>query len=370
MRIRLIQICLVLLIQSSFSQNSSIHLTGIVIDQQSGLPIPYVNITINERSGTASLEDGTFQLNIDSVGIQSKLKVSCIGYETVFVPIRTIFKYPIKILLEPATVQLAEVLIDEKSIDPKEILKKAVELMTQNTYSGIYQLEFYSKIVAIDSIRDYNYSLETVFQDIYIEPYHKFNYLQRREVGTSPLKDTKCYLASHFDLVSMDLLRDPYKTGVFSLNNIHEFEFKYEGLELYEKDTVYSISYVAPKPSKKMIGISHLPKTYYYRGKIYVTIDSYAVVRHSLSQGLPRQPLHQEVIYRKIKGYYFPYFITASKVYILKNGFHPKIKNTLILRNTELEKKDVGHPNNDNCVKLNANPAFWDSNYPTKQTKK
>lgn len=343
-----------------------IQISGTVLDKETTKPVPFASITVvNSNYGTAGGEDGSFSLKLEPVHTQGRLKISCIGYSSVTFSIDSLRSIEfLKIRLQPEVIKLEEVEVIASSIDPVEILTKAINAIPQNNYMKDYYLEYYSTITSKDSSSDYRYKLETILRDYNMKGVHKFVYTEQREYGTQPIPNSKCGLPAHFELSEMDLLRSPLKIGVFNLSNIREFKLKYEGVVNYERDTVYVISYFAPNPSGRITGVGNTPKNYFYGGRIYISVTSNAVVRHSLEQGIERNGrLIHEILYRKINSYYFPYYIKGTRILDIKKNFKPENTNILILRDANLEKVDLiaGY---DNCNRPAFNKSFWDKNYP------
>jgi len=76
---------LFILFSNLVAQNEVTSVDGIILDLDTKIPIPYVNIGfVNEGIGTVSNSDGTFKLNFytNSLNLNSTLKISCIGYKS------------------------------------------------------------------------------------------------------------------------------------------------------------------------------------------------------------------------------------------------------------------------------------------------
>jgi len=72
-------------ITTLFSQNG-ITISGYIIDIETNLPLPYVNIGFIEKSvGTVSDENGKFWLTFDTrkINLDDVLQISSLGYETI-----------------------------------------------------------------------------------------------------------------------------------------------------------------------------------------------------------------------------------------------------------------------------------------------
>ena len=63
---------------------SDITISGYILDKETNLPLPYVNIGFVEKAvGTVSDENGKFQLtfNVRKVSFDAILQISSLGYE-------------------------------------------------------------------------------------------------------------------------------------------------------------------------------------------------------------------------------------------------------------------------------------------------
>lgn len=109
--------CFFLLSQDLFSQTI---FKGVVLDADTGLPLPYVNIGfVNKGLGTVSEEDGTFNFSFDASKLSSSdtLKVSSLAYKDYRLPFLEVQGQgakPLQIKLEPEVVSLNEVVLSSR----------------------------------------------------------------------------------------------------------------------------------------------------------------------------------------------------------------------------------------------------------------
>ena len=109
-----IWVCITIFSSSLFSQMT---IKGVVIDADTGLSLPYVNIGfIDKGLGTVSDENGVFHFSFDSAKLTSldTLKISSIGYSQSKLPFSSIVAQSptsIEIKLEPEVVSLNEVVL-------------------------------------------------------------------------------------------------------------------------------------------------------------------------------------------------------------------------------------------------------------------
>lgn len=350
---------------SCFSQSNVIKIQGKIIDRESLRPVPYASIVIRDSNfGTASDSSGNFVIAFESIRHpNATIRISSIGFTSQSFSVDSMLRrtnegivtFPVR----PEVISLELVEISEKGINGKDIIKKAIAEIANNAYAKPFTLEYYSKIKISDSLKTF-YTVENVFQDFNEGGYHTDFYLQQRSEGTSPLAKSKCGLPAHFDILQMDILTSPYRNGILDAKNLPQFDVKYQGIIRYEGDSVYVIEYKAPKPNKQITATSAVPRNYFYSGKLYIDVASLAIVRHSLQQGISKQPLSQEILYRKVDGYYLPYYIESSRLVEADKKKLVKLTNMLMLRDAQLNTKRPA-PSFDNCNPPKFDSKFWSS---------
>jgi hypothetical protein len=108
---------------------------GIVVDKETGIPIEYANIWIeNQDTGTTSDIDGKFQFKENAIG--KKLIVSAIGYEK---SVSLIEKEDEIIKLNPTTYEIGEVVIRPRKSSNEFVIDKYDKSSIHNYFScGIY----------------------------------------------------------------------------------------------------------------------------------------------------------------------------------------------------------------------------------------
>ena len=106
------------------------RITYTVADSLTKFPIPYANIVLNSNSGVITNEDGNFSLPENERLDNKEIKISCIGYKTKTVLLEEIIDE--KILLSPEIVRLSGVTVSNVSLDPIEIVNKAIEHLEDN----------------------------------------------------------------------------------------------------------------------------------------------------------------------------------------------------------------------------------------------
>jgi hypothetical protein len=349
-------------------------LSGVLIDHGTKKPVPYANIVIDgSHVGTSTSETGIFSLAINAERMEC-LRISSIGYSTVRLRIDSLQSIdPLVIFLKPSIIELDEVLVQASRFSANDFVKEAIQSLHKNTYPKDYLLEWYSTMVSTDSATNYYYSMETVFDDYNIRGEAKRTIRQQRETGISPKlvrnpKDTLCTLVPWFEIGLAEIENAEY--GVFNLKNVDDFAFTYEGVLGLDDDSVYVIGYEAVNPRYAVTGWTN--KDINYKGKLYITTKTYAVVRHTLEiaakarryEKRERHSIKEEVLYRKTNNYYFPYYIKSTRNLDVSRHFKPFHSNTYILRDVRLNNVEYKAGYNWCDNRAPCNREFWNSNYP------
>lgn len=345
------------------AQTDATILRGVIREADTKVSIPFASIAIsNTTRGTAANENGEFMLKIFSDERQHDLKVSSIGFLTRRYKISNFSTDTIVIELESDVRLLSEITVAENAIKPVDIINSAIDSISTNYRFDPFNLEFYSTLIARNTLTNTQFKLETLVLG-YCKGYgseaeKKFKILKKRTEGDNPLKANDYPFWPTLEIHRADVISDPLKTGILNKKNLDKFEFTYGGVSIYEADTVYKIDYHAPNPTKKITGYGIVPKI--YKGTIYITTTSNAIVKHDIET----DQFQHAVIYRKLGEHYFPYLITGQR--ITKGNIFAEVKNSIILTNIRLtEVENIENTNEfTNAADLPEDNEFWEMNYP------
>jgi len=349
-----------------FAQVDNVHIHGLIRDQQTKESIPFASISIsNSTRGTAANAKGEFDLVTKQSDLKESLKISSIGFISKVASIDSIRNTKQFIIeLQPDIRLLKEIEVVQRPISPIEVIKAAIDSVSTNYRTAPFNLEFYSEIIASNFVTNQEFKVESILLGYY-KGYanstdKKFEILKKRANGDNPLKAMDYPFWPTLEIHRADLIADPYKTGILNEKYLDKFEFKYLGVLTYDTDTIYHIEYAAPKPTEKITGYGIVPKT--YKGTIYITTSSNAIVRHDIETDL----FSYSIIYTKIKNSYFPYFISGERRLKGENMFS-KVYNMIRLTNVELQNvKVIDYKTNEfqNLSQLPDDKEYWDLNYP------
>lgn len=361
---RIIFIYLVLVTFPVWPQAPENFIRGYLVDP-SNAPVSFATVSIsNSTIGTAADGEGAFFLRIDEPYRKERVVVSCIGYLTKTFPIDSLLRVrdSHRLVMRADNPLLSEILVKEKRVSASDLVREAVQAVERNYLQQPFNLELYSVIEADDSVTGKNFTVETVLSGYY-QGYRsgarkKFEILQKRTTGEDPLTPVDYIYWPSFEILSADLLTSQAKHGIFNLDRHDEFVFRMAGVKTFGNDTVFHITYHAPKPNARISGYGIVPT--YYRGSIFITTSTFAVVRHEIETS----SFAYHIIYRRVGDYYFPYYISGTRVNVFKlPGGKREFKtyNSLTVTDVRLHgvKTIDDSANETNVHRVKYDEAFW-----------
>lgn len=116
-----------------FNQISSppvVLIKGKIVDAQSQKPVAFATVYLPEKGGTYADSSGKFELMLDEFNSNDTLIVSCLGYETKFVPVTGTNFSDLIIPLQRKSAFLDTIIVSDK--EALKVVKKALEKMPDN----------------------------------------------------------------------------------------------------------------------------------------------------------------------------------------------------------------------------------------------
>lgn len=157
--------------------------------------------------------------------------------------------------LNPFTEYLDDVIIIGSRTSPEALLEEAFNAIPDNFIQQPFNMEVYSRISVLDSVKGVLYQIESVlltYSEGYISgPRIYSKILQRRETGTIPslyqaytVDEQYFPYSPGLDIFTSDQvgLKD-FKYTVFDPNNFKRMKFRYAGVSIFDQDTVVAIEY-------------------------------------------------------------------------------------------------------------------------------
>lgn len=357
---------------------------GRVVDAESGKPIPFVSIGILGTSkGTSSNLNGQFTLSISK---PVTLKFSCVGYESLVINSTADLS---SIMLKPFFTQLKEIVIFDKDINPKKVVRKAFANIAQNyTDQPFMQKFFYRHYCKDDSV--YGRLIEA-FVDVWKhEGYRSFQKSagQKEEIRVTQLRRSvdKSIMAQGHDPISIGCILEAdivgYQTGTRSehmsfftdVSNLktdfQNYSFTFKGVTTYDGQEVYEISYTYKSDSVLTTSGKYLALTQ-ATGSLFIATDTYAFVKTEDVKNYENNILRTSTYYRKYNNRYYPYhFVREGIDHLSDNSTHSfHIELISVETRTDAIEKFTGRePGKEQLMMIPYDSAFWSSNTILKTT--
>lgn len=350
-----------------------IEVSGKVVDAVTNQPIPYVSIGVTGTSfGASSNVDGEFQVFLRSPG---DLKFSCIGYENLTLKSPS-GVYVVK--LKPSTTVLKEMVFFGESLDPREMVARAFRNVKRNFNVNTFQQTFFYRHYCKD---------DSVYRRIIeasVEVQKRKGYRLRRQHAGEKEEFFVPQLRRSFDKSAVsDVGHAPFSLkvilesdhagyqarknqGIFAIlgnvnglyYNLKRYKFSLEAVTTYDDKEVYQINYVLNDTT----GIS---KTFNYRnsGSLFLTTDTYAIVRAENRILFFNDTLRSIVSYRQYNNKYYPYhLLREGSSNGQRSGFRHKYH--IELMSTGVKDKDFiefngKEPSRDDLAAIAYDSTFW-----------
>jgi hypothetical protein len=247
------------------------RLTGQIIDRKSRKPVEYASIYIRSKNiGTVSNNDGNFIIKLPKINISDSIYFSCIGYKMTARQISDLQSGEHVIPMELINFQLKEVNV--KPIKPEDVIKKAVERIPKN-YSTIPLMlaAFYRE--TIQQNNQY-VALSEAILHIYKASYD--SYLNDQ---VTIFRGRKSHFEKQMDTVVFKFQGGIYTSLMLDIAKNPSNFISDEYLGFY--DFILDDIIIVGGRSTYVIAFDQKDNIAYplFKGKLYIDIDSYALVR-------------------------------------------------------------------------------------------
>lgn len=289
-------LCCLLLYQTQIvvaqqATEPTILIKGRVIADESGGPLEYASVTINNTNiSTVTNQDGFFSIRIPSSAKNYQLKVQYLGYENISIPVIILIDKDDNILrMRTSSIRLGE--IEIVSGDGTELVKEALRSVSNNYDSDPNMMvAFYRESIKKGS----NYiSLVEAVIDVFKESYKSYNhdqariYIGRKATDINP-KDTifMKFQGGISDALLLDIAKHP--EIVFG-EDASEYTFNIESVISIDDRPHYVINF-APFPGLEDI---------LFRGKIFLDVKTLAFKRMEFNMNVEGRSDAAAVFIRK-----------------------------------------------------------------------
>ncbi|MEL7002471.1 MAG: carboxypeptidase-like regulatory domain-containing protein [Bacteroidota bacterium] len=318
----------------SFSQ---VKISGRLINEK-GDPVPYATVGLkNAKVGSASNEQGFFQLYHALSNNRDTLTISCIGYKNAVIPIESIADYGNALItLQEFTKVISGITVKASDKNAAKIVEKALSNYRKNYTRKKYELKgFYRQLMRNDSVyvlltegafsmQDRGYGKRDI-KRLRLDALRKSDDMRNMD-SLDIHYDT---LMEHNDLMSLfkgDFIDATskswsfYSWPSFNSNILKSYDFLLDGITLYNNEEVYEISFFSKSNLKYHISDYKM----FIRRKDYALIEmrifskaakitsSTSDKRGNISRLVDGQYYHKKIIqYQEYNGKWFPKYIST-----------------------------------------------------------
>ncbi len=254
----------VILLLLPFLSSVAQEISGNVVLQTTGAPIPFAHVTCPE-SGEATMtdENGAFSLNLNDITKAKTIVASFVGYKPCIKSVQpSIFRYSLALSEDTTYLQVIEI----KATDPVALLRQAVSKVSAN-HGGKRVLTCFYRMVTKNQEKYIQLS-EASFQLLQGHDLRQIKLLKAREAedkdafnGVGMGIGTPVAAAKDIDITQT------VNETFLSRSSLKKHTFFYEGVTHKNGVEVHEISF----DQKKM-------KQALYRGKIYLDVETLAFV--------------------------------------------------------------------------------------------
>ncbi len=263
---------------------TTVTMTGTVADSTTGQGLPFAQLMLQgTASGTVSNADGQFALVIPATSACDTVRVMYMGYRPARLPVQKMTGSPERILLSPATLQMAEVEI--VALTPETVIRKAVEAIPAHYGTDSLVLTAFVRSQKSVGGRMAEFT-EAIIEDL------KTGYNlctekeeQKRKQSSNLTRLVKGRVSS--DTVLVNFLGDIGRNaGCLGCNFIHDFaefyrntvldetlfrfyRFRLEEISAPEGEKIYLVRFDQKKGVKERL----------WKGEIYIRSDDFAILK-------------------------------------------------------------------------------------------
>jgi len=259
------------------------NISGVIVRMDNGKSIPFVSISIEGTTlGTVSDFEGVFDLEVLSEYENGQLIISCVGFIDKKVGIKNVFeKDNIIIKLEASSVDIDEVVVEQKSLQPYTIIKKAISSVKNNYLNVPYNYKlYYSNIDKTKNKQDIKREAIVLMYDemaykqasVY-KTFKSINYMflhSKRNFEVKYLNDGNTNIDN---LLEFDIVR--HRCNILDVSRVYDYEIAIKDEIVYKGDSVWVLSYSSKKPNFVSTGDF---SANFYSGEIFVKKSDYAIL--------------------------------------------------------------------------------------------
>lgn len=357
---------------------------GTIVDKETGKPVPFASIgVVGTSKGTSSNLNGQFSVSVSGI---VALKITCVGYESKEINSAADLQ---KIELKPISTELDAIIIIDKALNPRKIVRKAFSATEKNYINQPFLQKFFYRHYCKDDSA-YGRLIEASV-DVWKPQGYRVAQASARdndEIRVTQLRRSldKTVMAQGHEPISVNNILQADAVGyqaklpsehlsfysdVSNLNtDFEKYTFTFNGVTYYDGQEVYEVSYAYKKDSVLTTSGAYLQLTQ-ATGSLFITTDTYAFIKTLDVRTYGRNTLRTTAFYRKYDNQYYPYhLIREGKSYTSDYSTH---SFRIDLMSVELKKdekyKFVGsEPTKEELLNIPYDSAYWNNNTVLKTT--
>lgn len=316
----------------SITAFGQIRISGKIIDRETRQPVPFASIGIvGTTQGTSSNIDGEFSLVIPE---NASIKISCVGYASVVVSNPAQMKL---IELTPYSIELQEIVITSKSVNPQMIVRRAMASIRKNyPQESFYQRFFYRHYCKDD---DRYGRLIEAFVDVWKHNGYRYfrkaggdreeirvTHLRRSldntvlAVGHPPISITNILQAdvAAYQSSQSGQIKNFYAEASALRMDFERFQFTYGGITRFDNHQVYVIAYHS-LPDSILTTQGYVPVVS-VSGTLYITTDDFAFVKHEELREEGSNRFKSMAFYQQHQDKYYPGHLVRESELLLSDS--------------------------------------------------
>jgi hypothetical protein len=368
----------------SFSSSGQRLVEGTIVDKETKKPVPFASIgIIGTSKGTSSNLNGQFSISINET---DSIRITCVGYESLSLGATQLLP---SIDLTPIVTQLSEIVILDRAINAKRVLRRAFANIDINYNDRPFLQQFFYRHYCKDGT-SYGRLIEAAVDVWKTTGYRTTQHVagEKEEIRVTQLRRSldKTEMAQGHDPISVgnilqaDIVayqtdkRSEHMSFYTDVSNLRtdfdKYDFVCKGITYYDGLEVYEITYQNKKDSVLTTTGKYLDLVD-IKGTLFITTRGYAFVKTEENKSYGTNSLLTSTFYRKVNDRYYPYhFIRQSESENADkrvHSVHLELMSMEIKTNPSI--KIVGQlPTREGLLNIPYDSTFWKSNSILKTT--
>ena len=259
-------------VDDSISINDIKYLSGLILDEESGDPLPFASIGLkNEGKGTVTNSNGEFGLKIGPVNLNDTIVVSYLGYYGKEIPAAKALEDNFTVAMKREFISIPEIII--KNQIPQEVIIKALYAVPKNYGSSPASLTaFYREgVMKRNNLQSYSEAILRIFKSSYSGTFFNDQIMvfKSRKIDNISIKDTltvrlKAGLSTCLELDGAKTVFD-----FMSEENMSEYNYRITDIVSFDEESAYEIEF---KPKED----AELPK---FKGSVFINTTDFAILK-------------------------------------------------------------------------------------------